>query len=174
MNNIVVCNKVKEKRETSKYFIGYLHDISESVTPLCIILPQMSGCIKYFENEGKNMSFKIEDESVYVKCNQIWNKIKKLLGVKFHTRPIYDDSYIKTKVKAFSHIVKTLFSGDEIPKERVEYSCLSCISIDSVLQVDKMNFPQLYLEQCKYKIMKREPRNFIDYEIDLNSDYESD
>ena len=58
VNNIVVSNKVKGNNETSKYFIGYLHDISESVTPLCIILPQMSGYIKYFENGVKNMSFK--------------------------------------------------------------------------------------------------------------------
>ena len=36
------------------------------VIPLCLLLPQMSGWIKYFENGGKNMSFKIEDESVYV------------------------------------------------------------------------------------------------------------
>ena len=174
VNNIVVSNKVQGTNETSKYFIGYLHDISESVTPLCINLPQMSGYIKYFENGGKNMSFKTEDESVYVKYNQVWNRIKELLGVRFHTEPIYDDSYVKTKVKTFGEIVKTLFSGDEIPKERVEYSCLSCISIDSVLKVDKKNFPQVYLEQCKYKIMKREPKNFIDYEIDLDSDYESD
>ena len=128
----------------------------------------MSGYIKYFENGGKNISFKIEDESMYVKYNQIWNRIKELLGVKFHTEPIYDDSYIKTKVQTFSEIVKILFSGDEIPKERVKYSCLSCISIDSVLEVDKKNLLQVYLEQCKYKIMKREPKYFIDYEIDLD------
>ena len=83
-------------------------------------------------------------------------------------------SYIKTKVKAFSDIIKTLFSGDEIPKGRVEYSCLSCISIDSVLKVDKKFYLRVYLEQSKYKVMKREPKNVIDYEIDLDSDYEID
>ena len=113
VNNIVVSNKVKGNNETSKYFIGYLGDIG-GVSPLCIILPQMSGYIKYFENGGKSMSFKIEDEKVYVKYNQIWNKIRELLGVKFYAEPIYDDSYIKTKVKTFSNIVKTLFSGDEL------------------------------------------------------------
>ena len=77
-------------------------------------------------------------------------------------------------MKTFNNFVKTLFSGDEIPKERIEFSCLSCISGDSVLKVDKKNFPQVYLEQCKYKIIKREPKNFIDYEIELDSDYESD
>ena len=57
INNIVVSNKVKHNNETNKYFIGYLNDIDE-ISPLCIILPQMSGYIKYFENGGKNMSFK--------------------------------------------------------------------------------------------------------------------
>ena len=93
--------------------------------------------------------FKIEDENVYVKYNQISNRIKELLSVKFHAEPICNDSYIKTKGKTFSDTVKILFSGDEIPKERVEYNCLSCISIESVLKVEKENFPQVYLEPCK-------------------------
>ena len=64
VNNIVVSNKVKINNGTSKYFIGYLRDIDE-ISPLCIILPQMCGYIKYFENGGKNMSFKIEDEDFF-------------------------------------------------------------------------------------------------------------
>ena len=59
-----------------KYFIGYLHD-GDVIRPLCIILPQISGYVKYFDNSGKNMSFKIEDESVYLKYTENWNKIKK-------------------------------------------------------------------------------------------------
>ena len=43
-----------------------------------------------------------------------------------------------------------------------------------MLKVDKNNYPQVYLERCKYKKKKREPKNFIDYEIDSDSDYESD
>ena len=156
INKIVVSNKIKGNNETSKHFIGYLNDVDNVITPVCIILPQMSGYIKYFDVGGKNMSFKINDDAVYVKYNQIWNKIKELLcGVKFYSEPIYDDSYIKIKVKTFSDSIKTLFSGDEIPR--------------------KNNYPQVYLEQCKYKIKKREIKRFIDdYEIDLDSDYESD
>ena len=92
INNIAVSNKVKNNHDTNKYFIGYLHDI-DAVSPLCIILPQMSRYIKYFENGGKNMSFKIEDEDVYLKYNQIWNKIKDLLNVRLHSEPMYDDKY---------------------------------------------------------------------------------
>ena len=84
---------------------------------MCVTLPQMSGYIKYFENGGKTMSFEIEEESVYLKYAEIWNKIKSILNVKFHSQPMYDDKYIKTKVKTFNNTTNTLFSGDEILKK---------------------------------------------------------
>ena len=79
VGKIVLTNKIKGNNNTSKYFIGYFDDADNIVTPLCIILPQMSSYIKYFKNGGKNMSFKIEDDEVYVKYNRIWNKIRELL-----------------------------------------------------------------------------------------------
>ena len=77
-----------------------------------------------FENGGKNMSIKIEEESVYLKYAKIWNKVKSILNVKFHSQRIYDDKYIKTKVKTFNNTINTLFSGDEIPKGKVHYVCI--------------------------------------------------
>ena len=62
LDQIVVSYKFKHNVEGFKYFIGYLE--GEIVKPLCIILPQMSGYIKYFENGGKNMSFLIKDNEV--------------------------------------------------------------------------------------------------------------
>ena len=96
-----------------------------------------------------------------------------LSGIKLSSDVIYDDPYIKTKVKTFK-MVKIMFDGDEIPEEKIEYECIPCISIDSVLKVDKKWYPQVYLEQCIYKVKKRKVKNLIDYEIDLDSDYESD
>ena len=81
------------------------------------------------------MSFKIEDKSVYLKNTEIWNKIEKLPGIRFHSQPIYDDKYIKTKVKTFNSMINTLFSGNEIPKERYHYVCITAICIDSVLNI---------------------------------------
>ena len=130
----------------------------------------MSGYIKYFKNGGKNMSFKIEEGNVYLKYTEIWNKIKSILNIKFHSQPIYDDKYIKTKAKTFNNTINTFFSRDEIPKERNHYVCISAICIDSVLRKDKKNYPQVYLEQCKYKIKKRELVSFIDGEVNLSSD----
>ena len=111
---------------------------------------------------------------MYLKYNEIWNKIKSILNVKFHGQPICDDKYIKTKVKLFSNSINTLFSGDEIPTKRIHYVCISAVCIDSILGRDKKNYLQVYLEQCKYKIKKRELVSFIDDEVDLGLDYESD
>ena len=98
-SQIVVSNKIKGNNNISKVFIRCINDIGDVVSPLCIILLQMSGWIKYFENGGKNVSFKIADDEVYIKYKNIWNKIKELLGdIKFYSELIYDDSYIKTKV----------------------------------------------------------------------------
>ena len=95
-------------------------------------------------------------------------------GTKLSSDVIYDDQYIKTKVKTLSEMIKTMFDGDKIPEERVEYLCIPCISIDSVLKIDKKNYPQVDLEQCKYKVKKREMKNLINFKIDLDSDYQSD
>ena len=169
VDKIVVSNKVKGNNETVKYFICYL---DESVSPLCLILPQMSGWIKYFGNGGKNMGFKIEDDEVYIKYNNIWNKIKELLGnITLSNDVIYDDHYIKTKVKTFK-VINTLFSDDIIPEEKIEYECIPCISVDSALNIDKKYYPQTYLKHCKYKVKERKMKNLIDY--DLDSDYKSD
>ena len=144
-NNIVFSYRVKHKDDSYKYFIGYLND-DGVIRPLCVISSQMSGYIKYFENDGKNMSFKIEEQSVYLKYAKIWNKIKSVINVKFHSQPIYDSKYIKTKVKTFNNTINTLFSGNEIPKERNHYVCISAICIESVLRTDKKIYPQAYLQ----------------------------
>ena len=100
------------------------------------------------------MSFVIKDDDVLDKYNEIWNKIKKTLNIKFHSMPVYDEKYIKAKVKEFNGVIKTNFLSDEIPRRDVHYACIACITIDSVMKMKKMNYPQVYLEECKCKIKK--------------------
>ena len=124
---------------------------------MCIILPQISGYMRYFDI-GKNMSFKIEDGNVCLEYNETWNKIKKTLNTRFHSQLIYDDKYIKTKVKEFSRVINTPFSDNKIPKEGDHCNGIAAIFIDSILKEDKKNYPQVYLEQFKYKIKTRKSR----------------
>ena len=167
-NKTVVTAKFKHIDDGSRFFIDYLHD-DDVIRPFCIILPQMSGYITCFDNAGKAMAFKIKDERAYLKYTEIWNKINKLLNTRFHSQPIYDDKYIKTKVKAFSSMINTLLSDNEIPKDRNHYICIAAICIDSVLRIEKKNYPQVYLEQYNCKIKRRKPVDFFDAEADLSS-----
>ena len=88
--------------------------------------------------------------------------------------PVYDEKYIKAKVKEFNGVVKTNFLGYEIPKENMHYACIACITIDSVMRIEKKNHPQVYLEECKYKIKKIKMFKFINTELESESELESD
>ena len=66
---------------------------------MCVILPQMSVYIKYFENGERNMSFVTDDKEVYEKYDETWNVVKRLLKLKFTASPFRDDKYILAKLK---------------------------------------------------------------------------
>ena len=148
VNKIVVSDKFNHNEDGFKYFIGYQK--GKIVRPLCIILPQMSGYIKYFEYGSPNMSFLIKDDEVGEKYEQIWDVIKNKLKIKFHSEPVYEYKYLKTKVKEYDGVIKANFLNNGKPKENMLYTCIACITIDSVMKMDKKNYPQVYLEEYKY------------------------
>ena len=78
---------------------------------------------------------------------------------------VYDEKYIKTKVKEFNDVVNTNFWIDKKPKKSVNYTWIACISLDSAMKIEKENYPQVYLEECKYKIKKKKITEFIDVEL---------
>ena len=97
-NKTIVSDKFKINDDSFKFFTGYSNKYK--ITPVCVILFQISGFIKYFEDGGKNISLRIENKSIYLKYSEIWNKIRKLLNnTKFHSRPIHKEEHIKTKLK---------------------------------------------------------------------------
>ena len=169
LDKIVVSSKCKINETTYNYLCGYLNN--DVIQPLYVILPQMNGYIKYFDNGGKNMTFVTDNEKVYDKYNEIWEVIRKLLKVKFTVSPVRDDKYLVAKLKIFNRINRTTFNNN-IPIERNHYICIPAIDIDSILKIDnKRAYPQAYLEQCKYKLKKKKIVNYIDDEIiDEDSD----
>ena len=164
-------DKFKHSEDDFKYFIAYKED--EIVKPLCIILPQMTGYIKYFENGGKNMSFMVKNDMHLDKYNEIWDKIERKLNIKFCSMPAYDEKYIKAKVKDFSGVIKTNLLDDEVPKENERYTCIACITINSVMRIERKNYLQFYLEECKYRMKKTKMTVFIESELETESESES-
>ena len=64
-------------------------------------------------------------------------RLKKTLNIKFHSMPVYDETYIKVKEREFDGKIKTNFLVNEVPKGNMHYTCIACITIDSVMKMDK-------------------------------------
>ena len=135
LDQIVVSDKFKHSDEGFEYLLGYQE--GEIVKLLCIILPQMSGYIKYFENGPETCLFWLKMTKCGKKYYEIWDVIKNKLGIKFHSKPIYDQKYLKAKVREFDGVIKTNFLGNDTPKQNMLYTCIACITIDPITKMDK-------------------------------------
>ena len=92
-------------------------------------------------------------KKILEKYSEIWNKIKSLIKKEFNSEPVYNDKYIKTKIKIYNHKVYTNFQHNKIPKDNEYCACLSVTLLDSVfVNLDKEYYPQICLEECKYAI----------------------
>ena len=126
LDQIVVSYKFKHNDEGFKYFIGYLK--GEIVKPLCIILPQMSGYIKYLKMVVKTCLFFIKDDEMCDKCDKISDVVKNKLNTKFHSEPVYEYKYLKAKVREFNGVIKTNFLNNGMPKEKKIYIILALLA----------------------------------------------
>ena len=95
IDQIVASDKFGHNVNGSRYFIGYQE--GEIIKPLCIVLPQMTGYIKYFEYGCMNMSFLIENDELWEKYKQIWGLIKNKLDIEFHSSLVHEKKYLKLK-----------------------------------------------------------------------------
>ena len=100
----------------------------------------MSGYVKIFkvkdghkDKNNKVMSFCIDDEKVLEKYKAIWTKIEDLRNIELNALPVYDDRYIKSKIRTYSDKVYTNFRGLNVPEDDIECESFTVISINSVL-----------------------------------------
>ena len=109
----------------------------------------MNGYIKYVDNGRKNMSYVNKNSEVWQKYEEIWDVIKNKLNIKFQSQPIYENKYLKAKVREFNGNIKTNFLGNNVPEENTYYTCIDCITPDSVLKMNKKTIHKVYLKRCK-------------------------
>ena len=96
----------------------------------------MSGYVKTFKVEYKNsklMSFHIDDEKLLEKYKTNWTKIEDLKDIELNALPVYDDRYIKTKMRTYGNKVYTNFHGLNVLEDDIECEFFTVISIDSLL-----------------------------------------
>ena len=64
----------------------------------------------------------------------------------------------------------TKFTDNEIPKENTQYSCVAAICVDFVIKLEKENYPQVNLEQCKFVLKKKKNIDLFNDELGDSSD----
>ena len=131
-DQIVASHKFKLTDDVLKYFIGYNEDCYTNM----YYFTSNEWYIKHFKNGSKNVSFLMKDDEVWDKYDEIWYVFKDKLGIKFHSKPVYTRKYLKVKVREFDGVIKINFLGNDMPKENMRYTCIACITIDSVLRMD--------------------------------------
>ena len=82
---------------------------------------------------------------------------------------MYNDKYIKTKIKIYHDKVYKNFQNNKIPKDNEYCPCFLVILLDSIfVNSNKEHHPQIFLEECKYAIKDRKIINTINEDLKLN------
>ena len=171
VDNIVISNLVKTKTNF-KYLIGTKFD--KAIRPIVLIIPTMRGDVKTFKvkegDEDKNnklMYFRIDDEKLLKKYKAIQTKIE-VWRIELNTLTVYDDRYIKTKIRTYGDKVYNNFRGLNVPEDNI-FKFLSLlkflkvfICIDSLLAYKNKYCLEVYLDSCAYKVVNKQMINYDD------------
>ena len=155
-----------------KYIIGYNDN---TISPLQLFLPKKTGYLNIFENGNRKMSFFTNNNERYT---AIWEKISDLVNKKFDSDPIYNNKYINTKIRSYNNGIIINFhnidnKNNKLPEKNKLYKCVSLISLDSIIKINKQYYPQTLLQECVYKLINKKVENIIT-NIDLDSSSESE
>ena len=102
-----------------------------------------------------NICFFITNEELLEKYNEIWDKVSNTNRKGFDSEPLYNEKYLRSKIKSYEGKISNNFHGDEKPKESSQCICLSVILIDSVFRAGKIYYPEVLLEECKYFVKEK-------------------
>ena len=104
------------------------------------------------DKNNKTKFFRIDDEKLLEKYKTIWTKIEDIISIELNTLPVYNEIYIKTKIRTYGYNVYTNFRSLNVPEDDTECESFKVISIDSLLVYESKYYLLVYLDNCAYKI----------------------
>ena len=163
------------KSNMKKYIIGYSDN---TIIPLQLFLPKMTGYLNIFEDGTRKTSFFTDNNEFLERYTKIWEKISDLVDKTFDSDPVYNNKYINTKIRSYNNDIVTNVhdidnKNNKLPEKNKAYKCMSLISLDSIIKISKKYYPETILQECVYKLMNRKVENIIT-NINLDSSSESD
>ena len=120
----------------------------------------------------------INNNEFLERYSKIWEKVSDLIDKKIDSDPVYNNKYINTKIRSYNNDIITNFhdndkKNNKLPEKNKAYRCMSLISLDSIIKINKKYYPQTLLQECVYKLINRRVENIIT-NINLDSSSESD
>ena len=130
-------------------------------------MTRISGYVKTFKVKDKDkhnklMCFHIDNENLLEKYKSIWTKIEDLINIEVNALPVYDDTYIKTKIRTYGGKVYTNFRGLNVPEDDIECESFTVSSIDYLVVYENKYYLQVYLENCAYKTANKQMTDYLD------------
>ena len=175
INKILISKPETYKDNMRKYIIGYNDN---TISPLQLFLPKMTGYLNIFKDGTRKMSFFTNNNEFLERYTAIWEKISNLVNKKFDSHPIYNNKYINAKIRSYNNDIITNFrnidnKNNKLPEKIKLCKCVSLISLDSIIKINKKYYPQTLLQECVYKLINKKVENII-INIDLDSSSESE
>ena len=169
-NKILISKPVSySKNNMKKYIIEYNDN---TIIPLQLFLPKTTGYLNTLEDGTRKMSFLTDNNEFLERYIKIWEKISDLINKKFDSDPVYNNKYINTKIRSYNNNIMKNFrnidnKNNKLPEKKNPYRCMSLISLDSIIKINKKYSPQALLQECVYKLINRKVENII---ININLD----
>ena len=98
------------KNNMTKYIIGYNDN---TIIPLQLFLPKMTGYLNIFEDGTRKMSFLTDNNEFLERYIKIWEKLSDLIDKKFDSDPAYNNKYINTKIRSYNNDIITNFHDND-------------------------------------------------------------
>ena len=123
-------------------------------------------------DETKYISFFVKDDELLEIYNETWEKVKNSIKKEFDSEPVYNEKYLKAKIKSYNGRINTNFHNNKILKEGSQFIFLflSVLLIDPVFRTGKNYYPEVFLEECKYVIKEKKMAEYITEDIKIYCD----
>ena len=174
INKILISKPETYENNMRKYIIGYNDN---TISALQLFLPKMTGYLNIFKDGARKMSFFTDNNEFLERYTAIWEKISDLVNKKFDSDPIYNNKYINTKIRSYNNDIKTNFrnvanKNNKLSEKNKPYKCVSLISLNSIIKINKKYYPQTLLQECVYKLINKKAENIINnINLDSSSEY---
>ena len=115
----------------------------------------------------------MKDDELLEQYNRIWDKVSNSMKKECDSEPIYNEKYLKTKIKSYERKISPNFRSNKAPKEGSQCICLSVILIDSDFRTCKNYYLRVFLDESQYNVKEKKIPKYVTDGLEISFDTEN-